>query len=116
MANKWIEHVKNYSKLHNKKYSESLKDPKCKEEYQKMKGGGLYPSSLPGKGTVKGTVKNIAKNVKDKAIDKVIDTTKELIKSKTDKVLGMGVVKKQNKKMNGKGKLSEIKSDLLDNE
>ena len=112
MANKWVEHVKNYSKLHNKKYSESLKDPKCKNEYQKMKGSGLYPSSLQGKGTVK----NIAKKIKDKAIDKVIDTTKELIKSKTDKVLGMGVVKKMNKKMNGKGKLSEIKSDLLDNE
>lgn len=110
--NKWVEHVKNYSKLHNKKYNESLKDPKCKEEYQKMKGGGLYPSSLPGKGSI---VKNIAKNVKDKAIDKVIDTTKELIKSKTDKVLGMGVVKKQNKKMNGKGKLKDIKDDLLDN-
>ena len=113
MANKWVEHVKNYSKLHNKKYSESLKDPKCKNEYQKMKGGGLYPSSLPGKGTVK----NIAKKIKDKAIDKVIDTTKELIKSKTDKVLvGMGTVKKMNKKMNGKGKLKDIKDDLLDNE
>ena len=113
MANKWIEHVKNYSKLHNMKYNEALRDPKCKNEYQKMKGGGLYPSSLQGKGS---TVKNIAKKIKDKTIDKVIDTTRELIKSKTDKVLGMGVVKKQNKKMNGKGKLSEIKSDLLDNE
>ena len=113
MANKLIEHVKNYSKLHNMKYNEALRDPKCKNEYQKIKGAGLYPSSLPGKGSI---VKNIAKKVKDKAIDKVIDNTRELIKNKTDKVLGMGTVKKMNKKMNGKGKLSEIKSDLLDNE
>ena len=112
MYNKWVEYVKNYSKLHNMKYNEALRDPKCKNEYQKIKGAGLYPSSLQGKGTIK----NIAKKIKDKTIDKVIDTTRELIKNKTDKVLGMGTVKKMNKKMNGKGKLSEIKSDLLDNE
>jgi hypothetical protein len=34
---KWIEHVKAYSKKHNMKYSECLKDEKCKSEYHKLK-------------------------------------------------------------------------------
>ena len=35
MANKWIEHVKKYAKDHKMKYSEALKDSKCKSEYKK---------------------------------------------------------------------------------
>lgn len=34
-TNKWIEHVKSFSKKHNIKYSEALKDPKCKASYKK---------------------------------------------------------------------------------
>jgi hypothetical protein len=32
---KWIEHVKSYSKKHNMKYNESLKDPNCRASYKK---------------------------------------------------------------------------------
>lgn len=40
MANKWIEYVKAYAKKNNMKYSEALKDPKCKAGY---KGGeGIF--------------------------------------------------------------------------
>jgi hypothetical protein len=40
MANKWIEYVKAYAKKNNMKYSEALKDPKCKAGYKK--GEGLF--------------------------------------------------------------------------
>jgi len=33
-VNKWSEHVKQYSKKHNKSYGQCLKDEKCKEEYK----------------------------------------------------------------------------------
>jgi hypothetical protein len=36
-ASKWIEHVKAYSKKHNMKYNEALKDSKCKSEYYNSK-------------------------------------------------------------------------------
>lgn len=32
---KWIEHVKSYSKKHNMKYNEALKDPNCRASYKK---------------------------------------------------------------------------------
>jgi len=38
MANKWIEYVKAYAKKHNMKYSEALKDPKCKAGYKSGEG------------------------------------------------------------------------------
>ncbi len=38
MANKWIEYVKAYAKKNNMKYSEALKDPKCKAGYKKGEG------------------------------------------------------------------------------
>jgi hypothetical protein len=40
MANSWIEYVKAYAKKNNMKYSEALKDPKCKAGYKK--GEGLF--------------------------------------------------------------------------
>lgn len=47
MTNKWIEHVKDYSRKHNMKFNKALKDPDCKEQYKKLKenidGKGLYP-------------------------------------------------------------------------
>lgn len=36
MASKWIKHVKKHAKDNNIKYSEALKDPKCKESYKKI--------------------------------------------------------------------------------
>lgn len=33
--NAWIVHVKSYAKKHGIKYSEALKDPKCKGSYKK---------------------------------------------------------------------------------
>jgi hypothetical protein len=38
MANKWIEYVKSYAKKNNMKYSEALKDPKCKAGYKSGEG------------------------------------------------------------------------------
>jgi len=35
MANKWIEHVKAYSKKHGMSYMDALKAPACKSEYKK---------------------------------------------------------------------------------
>jgi hypothetical protein len=32
---KWIEHLLKWSKDHGVKYSEAMKDPKCKAEYKK---------------------------------------------------------------------------------
>lgn len=40
MANSWIQHCKNYSKKHNKKYSDCLKDPNCKKAYKNGEGFG----------------------------------------------------------------------------
>jgi hypothetical protein len=37
MASAWIEHVKKFAKDNNMKYSEALKDSKCKESYKKTK-------------------------------------------------------------------------------
>jgi hypothetical protein len=34
-ASKWISHVKKWAKDHNMKYSDALKDPKCKMAYRK---------------------------------------------------------------------------------
>ena len=33
--NAWITHVKAYAKKHGMKYSDALKDPKCKSSYKK---------------------------------------------------------------------------------
>jgi len=35
MPNKWVDHVKEYSKLHGVSYTAALKDPACKESYKK---------------------------------------------------------------------------------
>ena len=35
--NKWIEHVKAYSLKHNIKFSQAIKDPNCKKEYNSSK-------------------------------------------------------------------------------
>jgi hypothetical protein len=42
MANKWIEHVKEFSKKHNCSYREALRNPECKAEYKK---GGSIPTN-----------------------------------------------------------------------
>ena len=36
MASSWIDHVKMYAKEHNMKYSDALKDSKCKSSYKKV--------------------------------------------------------------------------------
>jgi len=38
MANKWITYVKDYAKKHNMKYTDALKDPKCKAGYKSGMG------------------------------------------------------------------------------
>lgn len=58
MANSWIEFVKSYAKKNNMKYSEALKDPKLKSEYNKMKG-----TSKGKKGAVKETGKGAGKEL-----------------------------------------------------
>ena len=100
MTNKWIEHVKDWSKLHNMKYNKALKDPDCKEQYKKQSGKGLYPSALPGKGLV-GNVINVAKSKAKKYVkDKIKDRLNNVVNNSVDNVIGMGVVdKKQHKKM-----------------
>ena len=35
MANKWIQHVKEYASKHKMSYRDALRDYKCKEEYKK---------------------------------------------------------------------------------
>lgn len=35
MANPWIEHVKKYAKNNGLKYTDALKDAKCKSSYKK---------------------------------------------------------------------------------
>ena len=37
MASKWVEHVKEWSKMKEMKYNEAMKHPECKESYQKSK-------------------------------------------------------------------------------
>jgi len=44
MANKWIEYVKSYAAKNGMKYSEALKDPKCKAGYKT--GGAINPNKL----------------------------------------------------------------------
>ena len=34
----WIDHVKKFASQNNKKYSECLKDPKCRDAYHRQKG------------------------------------------------------------------------------
>ncbi len=40
MANTWVEHIKKWSKDNNMSYGCALSNPKCKEDYAKMKKGG----------------------------------------------------------------------------
>ena len=35
MANSWINHVKNYAKIHNLNYRDALKSSDCKSAYKK---------------------------------------------------------------------------------
>lgn len=58
MANKWIEHVKAYSKKHNMSYMECLKDEKCKSEYKK---GSEKGEKKHKKGSEKGEKKMMMK-------------------------------------------------------
>jgi hypothetical protein len=44
MTNQWIEHLKNYSKMNNMSYSEALKCPKCRAEYNLKVGSGSKSS------------------------------------------------------------------------
>ncbi len=38
MKSSWITHVKSFAQKHKIKYSEALKNAKCKSEYHKSKG------------------------------------------------------------------------------
>jgi hypothetical protein len=69
MANKWIEYVKAYAKKNNMKYSEALKDPKCKAGY---KGGeGIFD-----------VLKEVGKAVAPVAIDLASNYAKKKISGK----------------------------------
>jgi hypothetical protein len=46
MANKWITYVKEYAKKHNLKYTDALKDPKCKAGYKSGAGLHLTPDGM----------------------------------------------------------------------
>jgi hypothetical protein len=61
MANKWIEHVKAYSKKHGMSYTDCLKDPKCKAEYKK---GSEKGEKKHKKGSEKGEKKMMMKMMK----------------------------------------------------
>jgi hypothetical protein len=39
----WVNHCKEYAKANEKKYSECLKDPKCREMYHSQKGSAKVP-------------------------------------------------------------------------
>jgi len=55
MVNKWVEHVKEYSKKHNLKFNEALKDEGCKSSYKNSK-------NQDGKGILSDGV-NVAKKI-----------------------------------------------------
>jgi hypothetical protein len=90
MANKWIEFVKKYSLDHNMKYSECLKDVKCKAEYQKVK--------VVGKGykEVVDLVSEQSKPVIKSLLKKGVNSTSEYLNKKIDgagkkRVVGKGL-------------------------
>ena len=66
MANNWINYVKAYAKKHNIKYSEALKDPKCKAGYKK--GEGLFD-----------VLKSVGQAVAPVAIDLASDYAKKKV-------------------------------------
>jgi hypothetical protein len=39
----WVDHIKEYATNNGKKYSECLKDPKCREMYHSKKGSAKVP-------------------------------------------------------------------------
>ena len=41
----WIDHCKQFATNNGKKYSECLKDPKCREMYHRQKGSAKPPHS-----------------------------------------------------------------------
>jgi hypothetical protein len=69
MANKWIEYVKAYAKKNNMKYSEALKDPKCKAGY--TGGEGIFD-----------VLKEVGKAVAPVAIDLASNYAKKKISGK----------------------------------
>ena len=69
MANKWIEYVKAYAKKNNMKYSEALKDPKCKAGYKS--GEGIFD-----------VLKEVGKAVAPVAIDLASNYAKKKISGK----------------------------------
>ena len=73
MANKWIQHVKQYSKNNNIKYNDALKDPNCKSSYKKGMGimeNGMNYLKNEGKKYLKSKVKNLV----DTGADMIKDT------------------------------------------
>jgi hypothetical protein len=44
--NKWIDHVKKFAEEKGISYSEAMKDPECKSQYNSMKVGGLIGPSI----------------------------------------------------------------------
>ncbi len=78
MSNKWVEHVKQYSKSHNIKYNECLKNKDCKESYKSSK-------NQDGKGVLSNVV-DVGKKVVKKAAKKVV-------KNKLNDIVDMGTTK-----------------------
>ena len=107
MANKWIEHVKQYAKKNNMKYNEAMKSAECKSSYKK--GMGIMQDSLnyvknEGKKYIKGKAKNL------------VDTGADMIK---DKLIGNGLSRNGKMQKKGNGLFGDItkgiSSFVLDN-
>lgn len=94
MANKWINHVKEYAKQHNLKYNDALKDTNCKSSYKK--GSGIID-----------TIKNEGKKIVKREAKNLIDQGSNFIKNE---VIGDGI-SGLNKK-SGKGIIGDIGKSL----
>jgi len=96
MVNKWVEHVKNFSKQHNMKYNDALKDMNCKSSY--VKGSGIMNDGL---NYVKNEGKKLVKNEAKKLVDKGANFIK-------NEVIGDGVGGLTSSKKMGSGIFGDI--------
>ena len=110
--NSWIKHVKEYSKKHNMKFNECLKNADCKAAYRKNKnqsGSGIVSDVA---NNIKSKAKKVIKNkIKEKVGDLVDNSTNKLnkiAKDKVNEIVGSGVVMKKKKPQKGSGLIKTI--------
>lgn len=95
--NSWIKHVKEYSKKHNMKYNEALKDSNCKAAYKSSKnqdGKGIVSDGI---NVVKKAAKKVVKNKLNNIVDNSTNKLNKMGKDKVNEIVGSGVVMKKKK-------------------